>query len=80
MYLQAVEVWAAEQKKGHFNKLLDTLWSMGFTVKVPNPVCRMEIILVKKGFEKIDEQDPISTTPDIQVVYRKEPPPVELSS
>ena len=56
MYLQAIEVLAAERKKGHFKRLLVALWNLGFTVKVPNPVRQMELFLQKNGFDRIDEQ------------------------
>ena len=79
MYLQAIEIWLPERKKDYFKKLLDTLWNLGFTIKVPNPLRQMEVFLHKNGFEKIDEQKPASTTPDLQVVYHKEPPSTELS-
>lgn len=74
IYIQAIEVWTHERKRNHFNTLLSTLWDLGFTIKVPNPVRLMEMILLRKGFEKIEEEDRNSSTPDVQVVYCKQPP------
>src|SRR4051794_30778726 len=57
MYIQSIEVLLGKRKKGHFNKLLDRLWELGFVVKVPNPLPTMVRILTKKGFRTISEQD-----------------------
>jgi len=73
IYIQNVEVW--NKKQGHLNRLLCTLWNLGFTIKVPNPVRLMEIILEKKGFAKIDELNPGLLPPKYDVVMFKEPPP-----
>jgi hypothetical protein len=72
MYIQVVETWKTERRKHHFDRLLDTLWSLGFTIKVPNPVRLMVTILEKKGFAVIDEPNPTSST--LQVVMVKGPP------
>lgn len=74
MYLQAVEVLETERKKGHFNTLLRTLWALGFTIVVPNPLRHMERILQKKGFQRVEEPCLISNLPEIEIVYRKQPP------
>lgn len=73
MYIQNIEVWMGERKKHHFDRLLDTLWNLGFTIKVPNPVRLMEIILEKKGFGKNDELNPGFSPPKIDIVMVKEP-------
>jgi hypothetical protein len=73
MYIQDVEVW--NKKQGHLNRLLHTLWNLGFTIKVPNPFPLMEKILEKKGFAKIDELNPGFSPPTFDVVMVKEPPP-----
>ena len=74
MYIQDVEIWITERRKHHFDRLLDTLWNLGFTIKVPNPVPLMVRILEKKGFAEIDEPKPAPFTAGIQVVMVKEPP------
>jgi hypothetical protein len=56
VYPQTIEVKPDQRRKGHFNRLLEQLWSCGFTVKVPNPLRNMEQILRKMGFYDISEQ------------------------
>ena len=74
MYIQAIEVWITERQKHHFDRLLDTLWNLGFTVKVPNVFPLMHHILKMKGFAEYHEQNPTSSSPDIDAVIVKEPP------
>jgi hypothetical protein len=73
MYIQAIESWMSERGKHrhHLDKLLTTLWDLGFTIKVPNPVRWMEIKLEKKGFVKIDELNPGFSPPTFDVVMVK---------
>ena len=54
MYIQAIEVLRGKRRQGHFNKLLQEIWSLGFTIKVPNPYRNMFNILNKKGFEQTE--------------------------
>lgn len=44
--------------KGNFNKLLDNILNMGFTIKVPTPSNRMIQIMLKKGAIPEIEHDP----------------------
>ena len=79
MYIQAIEIWVKERNKHHFNRLLEALWRLGFTIKVPNPIPLMFKILKRKEFEEIDEQieekEEQGSTPELQIVMVKVPPP-----
>ena len=56
---------------GHFNALLDRIWELGYTVKVPCPLRQMEEIIKKKGFVKTREGTAYSEMVDVWV---KDPP------
>ena len=74
IYIQVVEIWHDHRKQGHFKALLRKLWSLNFTVKVPNPTRSMEEKLIRMGFTKVDEHNPMDETQEIEVVYVKPPP------
>ncbi|MEI6785287.1 MAG: hypothetical protein WCQ21_30680 [Verrucomicrobiota bacterium] len=74
MYIQAIEVLRGKRRQGHFNKLLQEIWSLGFTIKVPNPYRNMFNILNKKGFEQTEEQSLTTLEPNVEVVMVKAPP------
>jgi len=46
--------------QGNLNKLFESIWSHGWTVKIPTPFLRMESICRRKGFEHTVEFDPHS--------------------
>jgi len=75
MYIHNVEIWKTEREKGHFIRLLETLWDMGFTIKVFDPTDRTYEELKLRGFIETHEQDPDSPPPALVIVMVKEPPP-----
>jgi hypothetical protein len=74
MYIQAIEVHESLRGKGHTRGLFQTLWDLGFTVKVPNPLSRFSRTLTKWGFYKIDEQALTTSEPNLDEVMVKPPP------
>lgn len=79
MYIHNFEILETEQKKGHFIRLLETLWNLGFTIKVFDPTDRTCEELKDREFIETSEQDPDSPTPNLVVVMVKEPPPTAHS-
>ena len=77
MYIHSFEIWKNERNKGHFIRLLETLWSLGFTIKVYDPTDRTCEELKDRGFIETTEQNPDSPTPDLVIVMVKEPPQIE---
>jgi hypothetical protein len=74
IYIHLYEIWKAEQGKCHFDRLLETLWNLGFIIKVPDPTDRSYEKLKARGFRETNEQIPDSVTPALQIVMVKEPP------
>jgi hypothetical protein len=75
MYIHNFEILKSERRKGHFIRLLEMLWNLGFTIKVFDPTDRTCEELKVRGFVETNEQNPDSPTPDLVVVMVKEPPP-----
>lgn len=48
-------IFAKGEGQGYFSALLNHLWGMGFTIKVPTPLGHMEQILIHKGFVRTIE-------------------------
>jgi len=53
-------IMAEEKGRGHFSSLLEALWDRGYTVKVPTPLFDMPAILLRKGFVRADESEPLA--------------------
>jgi len=43
--------------RGDLSRLFETILEKGYTIKVPTPVDKMKLILIKKGFKKTTEFD-----------------------
>lgn len=56
------------RKRGNFRELVRRIHAKGLTVKVPTPLRRMEIILMKNGFEHTVEDDPVMGAVDVWVL------------
>jgi len=50
-------IHATEQRKGYFTGLCQSLWALGYKVKVPTPSNMMRGFLAKHGFKETLEND-----------------------
>ena len=69
-------ITVTKKGQGIFSRLLEHLFSLGFTVAVPTPLGRMQAILKAKGFRETWEDDPDFGACEVWV---KEPEGVDAS-
>lgn len=59
--------FVASKRKGAFRELIEHLWSLGYTVKIPTPLHRMQRIVEKQGFTHTIETDQFGEAVDVWV-------------
>ncbi len=60
-----------EQGKGNLKTLFDKIIEMGFTICVPTPFARMEMICKKYGMKKIIRQDEMFGPVECMITQKK---------